>query len=112
MEGPDHILSLEPNELKEMVGRIRLVEESIGDGVKQPAPSEISTLVRFRKTMYSSAPIKKGDIISRDKVTYKGPAYGIYAKYENIVFGQVVLKDVVEGTPITWDMLGGVRRER
>ena len=108
MEGPDHILSLEPNELKEMVGRIRLIEESMGDGIKQPAPNEISTLIRFRKTMYSSVSIKKGDIISRDKVTYKGPAYGIYAKYEDIVFGQVALKEIVEDTPITWDMLGGM----
>jgi sialic acid synthase SpsE/protoporphyrinogen oxidase len=109
MEGPDHILSLEPDELKEMVGRIRLIEESMGDGIKQPAPNEISTLVRFRKTMYSIMPINKGDIISRDKVTYKGPAYGIYAKYEDIVFGQIVSQDIAKDSPITWDMLGGFK---
>ncbi len=107
MEGPDHVLSLEPKELKEMVGRIRLIEESMGDGIKQPAPNEISTLVRFRKTMYSNTAIKKGSVISRNKITYKGPAYGIYAKYEEIVLGQVVLEDVAEDTPITWDLLGG-----
>ncbi len=110
MEGPDHILSLEPKELKEMVGRIRLIEESLGDGIKQPAPNEMSTLVRFRKTMYSNAAIKKGEVITKDKITYKGPAYGIYAKYEEIVLGQIVLEDIAEDTPITWNVLGGEER--
>jgi sialic acid synthase SpsE/protoporphyrinogen oxidase len=109
MEGPDHILSLEPQELKEMVSRIRLIEVAIGDGIKQPAPNEISTLIRFRKTMYSNTTIKKGEAISRDQITYKGPAYGIYAKYEEIVLGQVTLKDIAKDTPITWDLLGGHR---
>jgi len=108
MEGPDHILSLEPNELKKMIGRIRLIEESMGDGVKQPSPNEMSTLVRFRKTMYSNVKIQKGETLSREKITYKAPAYGIYAKYEEIVLGQVVLRDVPKDVPITWDMLGGM----
>ena len=106
MEGPDHILSLEPSELKEMVVRIRLIEESMGDGIKQPAPNEMSTLVRFRKTMYSNVTIKKGETISRNKITYKGPAYGIYAKYEDIVLGQSALRDIDADVPITWDLIG------
>jgi N,N'-diacetyllegionaminate synthase len=108
MEGPDHILSLEPDELKEMVGRIRLIEESMGDGIKQPASNELSTLIRFRKTMYSNVAIKKGELFSRDKIVYKGPAYGIYAKFEEIVFDRVALEDIDIDVPITWDMLGGL----
>ena len=108
MEGPDHILSLEPEELKTMVNRIRLIEESMGNGIKQPAPNEMSTLIRFRKTMYSATNLKKGQILSKDKITYKAPAYGIYARYEDIAMGQVVLEDVPKDTPITWGMLGGV----
>jgi len=107
MEGPDHVLSLEPKELKNMVERIRLIEEAMGDGIKQPASNEITTLVRFRKTMYSNKKIRKGDVISRDKITYKGPAYGIYAKFEDVVLGQVAIKNIDIDTPITWDLLGG-----
>ena len=40
MEGPDHKASLEPEELKAMVEGIRHVEMALGDGVKQPSPSE------------------------------------------------------------------------
>ena len=104
MEGPDHILSLEPDELKSMVSKIRLIEESLGDGIKQASSDEITTLIRFRKTMYSKVAIKKGTKISKDMITYKGPAYGIYAKYENIVLNQVIQRDVTIDTPITWDL--------
>jgi len=106
MEGPDHVLSLEPKELKEMVNRIRLIEASMGDGVKQPASSEITTLIRFRKTMYSSQNLVKGTVLSKDHIIYKGPAYGIYAKYEEIALGRMITKDILADTPITWDLLG------
>ena len=105
MEGPDHILSLTPEELKSMVLRIRLIEESLGDGIKQAAPDEMSTIIRFRKTMYSNRDMKKGEIISNEDIVYKGPAYGIYAKYEDIVLGQYVVKDIKCDTPITWELI-------
>lgn len=105
MEGPDHILSLTPSELKDMVLRIRLIEEALGDGIKQAAPDEMSTIIRFRKTMYSNRDITKGEIISSEDIVYKGPAYGIYAKYENIVLGQFALEDIKKDTPITWDLI-------
>jgi sialic acid synthase SpsE/protoporphyrinogen oxidase len=106
MEGPDHVLSLEPKELRAMVSRIRLIEESIGDGIKQPAPIEITTLIRFRKTMYSSQLLEKGTVLSRGHIIYKGPAYGIYAKYEEIALGRVIIQDIPADTPITWNLLG------
>jgi sialic acid synthase SpsE/UDP-galactopyranose mutase len=106
MEGPDHILSLEPAEFKEMVSRIRLIESALGDGIKQPAPSEISTIIRFRKTMYSKNKLKKGAVFTKEDIVYKGPAYGIYAKYEEIALGLAIIKDIPEDTPITWAILG------
>lgn len=105
MEGPDHILSLTPTELKDMVLKIRLVEESLGDGIKQAAPDEISTIIRFRKTMYSSRDIKRGEKICDKDIIYKGPAYGIYAKYENIVVGQYAVEDIKADSPITWELI-------
>jgi len=105
MEGPDHILSLTPNEFREMVLKIRLVEESLGDGIKQAAPNEISNIIRFRKTMYSNKSIKKGTIITKDDIVYKGPAYGLYAKFENMVIGCKASRDIACDTPITWEAI-------
>ena len=39
-EGPDHRISLEPDECREMVSAIRRLEVQLGDGVKRVMPSE------------------------------------------------------------------------
>lgn len=105
MEGPDHILSMEPKEFAEMKERVRIVEKSLGDGIKQPASSEIASIIRFRKTMYAKNKINKGSIINAEDIIYTAPAYGIYAKFEDIVLGKMANQDIPENTPITWDLI-------
>jgi sialic acid synthase SpsE/UDP-galactopyranose mutase len=105
MEGPDHVLSLLPKEMDSMIKSIRLIECSLGDGIKQPAANEIASVIRFRKTMYSNKYIRKGEIIRADHIMYTGPAYGLYAKFEDMVVGQVAQRDLPENTPITWDLI-------
>jgi len=105
MEGPDHILSMLPEEMKNMKKSFSIVEAALGDGIKQPAANEVASIIRFRKTMYSRHFIKKGSKISQNDIIYTGPAYGIYAKYENLVLGKIVNSDIPENTPITWNIL-------
>jgi len=105
MEGPDHVLSLEPYELKKLIQNVRLLEDSIGTGVKEPAAVEYPTLIRFRKTMYFSKALKAGNVITKSDITYKGPAFGIYAKYQDIVIGSILVKDVSCDQAVTWDLL-------
>ena len=85
---------------------IRIVERALGDGIKQPSANEVSSIIRFRKTMYTKHAIKKGSIITMDDIIYTAPAYGIYAKYEDIVIGQIVNCDIAANMPITWSVLG------
>ena len=47
MEGPDHVLSLLPAELREMVDRFDIVTTALGDGVKQPAANEVASIIRL-----------------------------------------------------------------
>jgi sialic acid synthase SpsE/protoporphyrinogen oxidase len=105
MEGPDHILSMLPEEFSEMRERLNIVEKSLGDGIKQPSSSEVASIIRFRKTMYAKNDIEKGAIISESDIIYTAPAYGIYAKYEDIVFGKTANQNISKDTPITWDVL-------
>lgn len=105
MEGPDHVLSMLPEEMAKMKMSFSIVEAALGDGIKQPAANEVASIIRFRKTMYSKHLIKKGSILGIDDIIYTGPAYGIYAKFESLVLGQAVNKDIPANTPITWDIL-------
>ncbi len=108
MEGPDHILSMLPKEMEQMKDSFSIVEAALGDGIKQPAANEVASIIRFRKTMYSKHLIKKGSTIKQSDIIYTGPAYGIYAKYENLVIGNIVNKDIPANTPITWDIFTNI----
>ena len=51
MEGPDHVASLNPLELKEMVQAIRNIEKAIGTGKKVPSNSEKENRIAARKSI-------------------------------------------------------------
>ncbi|PKL18919.1 MAG: N-acetylneuraminate synthase [Spirochaetae bacterium HGW-Spirochaetae-5] len=108
MEGPDHVLSVEPREFKDLITRVRSVEQSLGTGIKQASPDEISTMIRFRKTMYINKTLQKGSSITENDIVYKGPAYGLYSKFEDFVVGQKVNRDVEADTPLTWDLFNNM----
>ncbi len=103
MEGPDHILSLTPEEFKSMVTKIRNVELSLGTGIKQPNTSEFRTMVRFKKTLYSRKNISKGEKITPKHLTLKGPAYGILPKFTDIVIGHRAKVNIPKDKPIIWE---------
>lgn len=77
MEGPDHIASLEPNELVAMVKAIRNIEDALGSEVKNASSSEIKNIEISRKSIVASKDIKKGEIFSEENLTIKRPGNGI-----------------------------------
>lgn len=103
LEGPDHILSLEPKEFRQMILKIRDIESSLGTGIKSPATSEFRTMVRFKKSIYLIKDVKKGNVIKESMLALKGPAYGILPKYMDIVIGHKVTRDLFADQPLTWE---------
>ncbi|MFH2091048.1 MAG: N-acetylneuraminate synthase [Pseudomonadota bacterium] len=77
MDGPDHMASIEPNELKGMVCAIRNIEKAMGDGIKRPGPVEIENKKVVRKSIVAGKNIKKGEKFSQDNLKIKRPGTGI-----------------------------------
>lgn len=105
MEGPDHIFSSTPNEMAELVRLSKLVPIMQGSGEKFILESEVETINKFKKCLYAKKDIKKGDVLTEDAITIKGPAGGIFPKYLNVVLGKTAQKDVDEDHPIDWDVI-------
>ncbi len=96
MEGPDHKASLEPQELKEMVLRIRNIEKALGNGKKEPSKSEFKNLGVARKSIVADRKIKKGEIFTEDNITCKRPGNGISPMKWEEVIGKIAVKDFDE----------------
>lgn len=76
-EGPDHAMSLEPDELDELVRRVREVERWLGDGIKQPQPSERELLTVARRSIVAARPLAAGELLTREALAIKRPGGGI-----------------------------------
>lgn len=99
MEGFDHKISLEPDELKQMIDEIKLVEKIFGNGEKYISQNETITLNKYHVSMISSRKILKGEKLDKSMIVYKNPGTGISPKLENKfinrIFKQNIPKDIV-----------------
>ena len=103
LEGTDHILSLDPDGMTQLVDERNTIYSALGTGIKRPAASEYVQINTQRKSIFSNADIKKGEKLTLENITIKGPGHGLLPKYLQIILGKTVSKDVAEDSPITWD---------
>ena len=104
MEGFDHKISLEPNELKEMIKEIKLVEKIMGNGKKYISETENITLNKYHVSMISSRKIKKGEKLDKSMITYKNPGNGISPKSEKFYLDKIFKEDIPEDILINENM--------
>lgn len=93
LPGPDHQASLEPDELKAMVSAIRNIEQALGDGCKQPSPSESGNVVIARKSIVAARAIHSGERFSEDNLAVKRPGGGLSPMCWDTVVGQHAVRD-------------------
>lgn len=77
MEGPDHMASLEPDELACMVKAVRNIEKALGDGEKRVTDSEKKNICLVRKSIVASKYIKAGEVFTEQNITVRRPGNGI-----------------------------------
>ena len=96
MPGPDHVASLEPNELKAMVDAIRNIEKAVGEGNKTVSSSERKNIAIARRSIVAAKDIKKGDLLSEDNLTIKRPGNGVSPMRWDEVLGTYAIRDFKE----------------
>jgi len=87
MEGPDHISSIEPDELRSMVSAIRHIEDSIGNGIKEPTIEEQKISEVVLKRIVAKRDIREGTIITEEDICVKRNDKGVPAKQWDNVLG-------------------------
>lgn len=105
IENPDSSFSMEPKEFKQMVTDIRSAEKAIGIISYDISDKEMENQ-SFRKSIFVVEDIKKGEKLTEDNIRVIRPGYGLKPKYFDMVLGQVAIKDIEKGTPLSFDMIG------
>ena len=103
LPGPDHQASLEPDELKEMVGCIRHIEIALGSPLKEPSAEELKNRAVARKSLIAARHICKGERFSEENLTVKRPGTGVSAMRWEQAMGQIAVRDFNEDERIEWE---------
>ena len=93
MDGPDHMASLSPSQLKQMVISIRNVESALGNGIKEPTNSEKPNIKHARKSIVAKKNINKGDVLNENNISVKRSGGGINPMKWDSIIGKVAKKD-------------------
>lgn len=105
LPGPDHQASLEPNELKAMVSGIRNITSALGDGRKQPVPSEANTAAVARKSVIARRTIPRGATLSENDLVLLRPGTGLPPMMLPYLLRRTTRVEIVQGTMIALEML-------
>lgn len=101
-QGPDIINSMDPIALKELIigsAEIALMR----GGEKVPAKEEKVTIDFAFATVVTIAPMKAGDVFSKENLWVKRPGTGeIKAEYFNSLLGKRVNKDLKSDVHVSW----------
>lgn len=105
LPGPDHKASLSPNELIEMVKSIRIVEKSMGNGLKTITKNEEDIMKSVRKSIVLKRDAPKGSVIIEDMIEVKRPGTGIEPLYLEYIIGKKIRCNLRKGDVLKWEML-------
>jgi len=104
LPGPDHSFAIEPQELKDMVKRVRDVDAALGDGVKNgPRALEQEMFEKCRRSIHAAKAIKAGEIITRDKLVAKRPGLGVPPFMIDQLLGRPAKVDIEADEWVTWN---------
>ena len=103
--GVDSAFSLEPAELRQLVEGTRAAWQALGAVQTGPTPEELPSLV-FRRSLYVCEDIAAGEMLTVRNLRAIRPGLGLSPKYLEVLLGKRVTRNVVRGTPMSWELLG------
>ncbi len=105
MYGPDHRMSLTPNQLKESINDIRKAELSLGSKHKIVLNSELANKKKLKKSIVTSSDLKSGQVVKLSSIKIKRPGTGIRPRDLNKILGLKIKKNLKKNTVLKNNML-------
>ena len=101
LPGPDHLASIEPDDLREMVSAIRDAEAALGDGVKVPAASELSVAAAARRSWVAALPLPAGTVLHGEHLVLRRPGTGLCEQELPLLLGKTLCRPLQEGSVLS-----------
>lgn len=102
IKNPDSSFSMEPNEFKDMVEKVREVEKALGKVTYGVSNQEESNAC-FRRSLFVVADIAAGEALTPENIRSIRPAYGLKPKHYKEVIGKKAVRELKRGTPLSFE---------
>lgn len=103
--GPDSDFSLEPNELLDMVRKVRNTEQALGGVDYSISASKKKSRESFGRSLYFVEDIPAGSVVSSSNVRSIRPGKGLHPMYMDEIVGRVVRQNIPKGTRVSFSLL-------
>lgn len=102
LEGWDHAVSADPDELRTIVEEGRNVFAALGSRVRAISDVQLEKRKAFRRRMVATRALAKGEAIAPRDVDFKRPGTGIRPDELPYTVGRTLARDVEAGDEIEW----------
>lgn len=102
--GPDCAFSLEPGELRALVGALRDAWAAC-QGVSYNLEASEAAMRALRRSLYVVADVDVGEPFTTDNVRSIRPGFGLAPKHLPEVIGRHARRPLKRGTPLAWDVI-------
>ena len=100
-KGPDHPFSMTKDDFLEMVNACRILEKSLGDGIKRVENNEKETIIVQRRSICAKENLPLGHILAKEDFQMLRPCTdeNIQPYEYEILIGKVLNKNMAKGEP-------------
>jgi N-acetylneuraminate synthase len=101
--GPDIVCSMDEQETRELIDGSKTIHRMLG-GIKEPAKEEQVTIDFAFATVVTIAPIKKGNVLTKENIWVKRPGTGeIKAENFKELLGKKLKYDIANDQHLSWE---------
>lgn len=103
MKGTDHACSLEPDELRELVGNVRQIETALGRADKPVAPGVDAVRAKLGRSLVTRSALPAGTRLEEPMLALKCPGDGLSWFDLRTIVGRRLTRDVGPNEKLSWD---------
>ena len=105
LPGPDHVASLDAEELRGLIAALRSMTVMLGSGEKAPCAAELDTAKIARRSWHAARDLAPGTVLAEGDVILKRPAHGLGS--DRSPLGKTLTRGVTADAPIHASDLDG-----
>ena len=104
VESEDASFSMDENEFRDMVQKVRLAEAAMGK-VDYTLTEKMKNSRTACRSLYVAEDVKKGDVITEKNVRSVRPGFGLHPKYFSAILGKRFAIDCEKGERLSFDIV-------